>query len=112
LLWEAYRQSVPLGYSYTQFCVLFRERAQCKNLTLTFNHKPGALLQFDYGGATVPWIGRGENVLITGATGCGKSHLACALGHHACSDGRRTLYFNLNLFCEQIALAQAVRRCG
>lgn len=53
------------------------------------------------------WIGRGESVLITGATGCGKSYLACALGHHACSNGHRTLYFNLNRFCEQIALAQA-----
>lgn len=53
------------------------------------------------------WIDRGVSVLITGATGCGKSYPACALGHHACSNGYRTLYFNLNRFCEQIALAQA-----
>lgn len=57
--------------------------------------------------ADLSWVDRGENVLITGATGCGKSYLACALGNHACSNGRRTLYFNLNRLCEQIALAQA-----
>jgi DNA replication protein DnaC len=53
------------------------------------------------------YINRGENILITGATGCGKSFLACALGHQACVLGYRTLYFNLNRLIEQIAIAQA-----
>lgn len=44
--------------------------------------------------ATSSYIEKGESVLITGATGCGKSFLASALGHHACTHGKRVLYFN------------------
>lgn len=56
--------------------------------------------------ADCSYIDRGENVLITGATGCGKSFLSCALGHQACIKGYRTLYFNMNRFTEQITLAK------
>jgi len=52
------------------------------------------------------FIQRSENIFITGATGCGKSFLACALGHQACLLGYRTLYFNMNRLCEQIAVAK------
>ncbi|MGY3653338.1 DNA replication protein DnaC, partial [Bradyrhizobium sp. USDA 376] len=38
------------------------------------------------------WIDRHENLLVTGATGLGKSWLACALGHKACRDNRSVLY--------------------
>ena len=32
--------------------------------------------------------------LITGPTGVGKTYLACALGHQACRDGHRTIFFH------------------
>jgi DNA replication protein DnaC len=41
------------------------------------------------------FIDRGENILITGATGCGKSYLASALGHQACILGKKVAYFSL-----------------
>ena len=40
------------------------------------------------------FIQKKENILITGPTGVGKSYLASALGHQACIQGYRTLYFN------------------
>jgi len=52
------------------------------------------------------FINRSENILITGATGTGKSYLACAIGRQACILGYRTLYFGINRFLEKIALAK------
>lgn len=34
------------------------------------------------------------NIILIGNTGMGKSHLASALGHHACENHRRVLYIN------------------
>lgn len=56
--------------------------------------------------ADCSYIERAENLFITGATGCGKSYIACALGNQACLMGYRTLYFNMNRFYEQIAVAK------
>jgi DNA replication protein DnaC len=52
------------------------------------------------------FIEKSENVLITGATGCGKSYLACALGRQACVKGHKVLYYPMNRFIEQLALAR------
>lgn len=54
----------------------------------------------------VAFIENAENVLITGATGCGKSYLACALGNRACTLGYKTIYYSMNRFIEILATAR------
>jgi DNA replication protein DnaC len=44
--------------------------------------------------ATLEFMNRNENIIITGASGVGKSYLAQALGHQACITGCKVLYTN------------------
>lgn len=48
-----------------------------------------------------------ENILITGATGVGKSYLASALGHQACQLGYRTIYFNAQKLFTKLKMMKA-----
>lgn len=48
------------------------------------------------------YIDRGENIIISGATGCGKSFLASALGYQACMQGRKVAYFSLPKLLQQL----------
>ena len=50
---------------------------------------------------TNDYISKGHNIIITGATGCGKSWLSCALGKNACQDRIHVKYYRLaELFSE------------
>ena len=47
------------------------------------------------------WIAERRNLIITGASGLGKSWLACALGHKACRENMSVLYTRMpRLFAE------------
>lgn len=53
------------------------------------------------------WIGEHLNILLTGATGVGKSFIACALGQLACRRGHRVTYRRLSP--QQIRIDNAPR---
>src|SRR5580700_1670514 len=56
---------------------------------------------------TCTWIASHANVIITGATGTGKSYIACALAQQACRTGYRATYRRMPRLLEELALAHA-----
>ncbi len=57
--------------------------------------------------ASCDWIRKANNILITGATGTGKSYLACALAHKACLEGYTARYLRLPRLMEAITISRA-----
>ena len=57
--------------------------------------------------ATGRWIAEHQAVLISGATGTGKSFVACALAQQACRQGYRALYWRVPRLFQACALARA-----
>jgi DNA replication protein DnaC len=57
--------------------------------------------------ASCRFVRDGDNVIVTGPTGVGKSYVASALGNAACRQGHTTHCFRMNTLLEQIALVRA-----
>jgi DNA replication protein DnaC len=55
--------------------------------------------------ASGQWIRAHQNLLITGATGCGKTWLACALGNAACRQGLSVAYVRAPRLFEELRIA-------
>ena len=56
--------------------------------------------------ATGNYIRNGESILITGATGCGKSFIATSFGYQACKQGFGVNYFSMQKLMAKIKIAR------
>ena len=53
------------------------------------------------------WLQQSQSLILTGATGTGKSYLACALAHKSCMLGYRPQYWRVTRLLEELELAKA-----
>lgn len=52
------------------------------------------------------FVDRGDNLLVFGLPGRGKTHLVCAIGHELVRRGRRTLFTSTNLLVQRLLAAK------
>ena len=57
--------------------------------------------------ATCRWVHDHQDIVLDGATGTGKSFLACALTHHAIRHGKRGMYRRASRLFHELRLAHA-----
>ena len=96
-----------------------RQNTKIKNLVKNARFRyPATIQDVDYSAnrqldkntferlALLDFVRNHENVIITGATGTGKSYLAQALGHQACMMLIKTLYHNTARLLDHLKLAR------
>ena len=64
LLWEEYRQEVPEGLGYTQFCEHISKYIERNDLSAMFDHRPGEVLQIDFAGKPFHYVDLESGELI------------------------------------------------
>lgn len=56
ILWEEYRQKIPEGYSYPQFCEHLNRHLETRKAVMHFDHEPAASMMFDFAGDNIPMV--------------------------------------------------------
>lgn len=100
--WED-RQNKKITRLYTS--AKFRYRTSVEEIDFTVNRGLDKALMLRL--SDMSFIKRKENLLITGATGSGKSFIASALGNQACMNGFKTLYFNATKLFPRLKMLKA-----
>lgn len=63
-LWNEYREEVPGGYSYTQFCEHLKDYTKKNGATMHFDHRPGERVQIDFAGKQLGYVDRQSGEII------------------------------------------------
>ena len=98
---ESHREDRRLQRRLSQ--ARLRQRACVEDLDFSARRKLDRSLVLSL--ADCLWIKEGRNLILTGATGVGKSYLACALGHRACLRGFSVRYARISRLFEELKLA-------
>ncbi len=100
--WEN-RQNLKISRLIKQ--AKFSQKAELENITfdVTRNLDKNMFNRL----ATLNFIDRKENIIITGASGVGKSYIAQALGCQACFNGFEAIYSNTSRLLAKMRLSKA-----
>jgi DNA replication protein DnaC len=83
----------------------FRYQANVEDIYYDGDRKLDRNLMMRFAECT--FIDKHEHILFTGSTGIGKSYIASALGHQACSLGYKVLYANATKLFAKLKMAKA-----
>lgn len=83
----------------------FRYQASIEDIDFTSNRGMDKNLVLRL--ADCSFVEKNENILITGPTGVGKSHIASALGHQACTKELKVMYYNTAKLFTKLRTAKA-----
>lgn len=81
----------------------FKEPARIEEIDYT--HPRGLKKSQLAGLLSGQWITKKQNLVITGPTGCGKTYLACAIGHHACHNDISVRYYRATRLFEMLTIS-------
>jgi len=118
--------NINMDYTIDQYIAMLvdqewenRQNKKIQNLIKTARFRyPATIRDIDYTAnrqldkntferlALLDFVRGRENLIITGATGTGKSYLAQALGHQACIMLMKTLYFNTTRLMSHLKLSR------
>ena len=64
-LWEQYRELVPDGYEYVQFCVHVKDHERLNGATMHFEHQAGDRVQIDFAGKELSYLDTSTGELVS-----------------------------------------------